>query len=82
MTTRALKLRRSRQNEGTLTDEAIGADVGGIDYVHDAGGNHYRPWLLVDSARQRVGEPLAQLAMAARAVEDALQVCTRDGCAP
>jgi hypothetical protein len=68
MNTRAFKLRRSRQNEWTLADEA----AGGIDYVHDADGDHYRPWLLVDGVRRDVGEPLAQLAMAARAVSDAL----------
>ena len=72
MTRTELKLRRTAPNAWVLTDAVTGADVGGIEYVHDADGNHYRAWVLVDGARQHVGAPLAQLDMAARIVADAL----------
>jgi hypothetical protein len=49
-----------------------GEGVGGITNTHAAAGDHYRAWGLVDGARQNVGKLLAQLAMAARSVADAL----------
>lgn len=76
-----LKLRRTSPNEWSLTD-TNGVGIGSIVYVHAADGNPYQTWVLRDGAQQPVGEPLAQLAMAARGVEEALQPCTRDGCAP
>ena len=66
-----LKMRRDGARAWLLCDAATGADIGGIEYVHASDGNHYRPWLLIDGARQPIGEPLPQLAMAARAVEEA-----------
>jgi hypothetical protein len=72
MTTRDLKLRRASATAWILTDAVTGGDVGGIDYLHDADGNHYRPWVFVDGVEQRLGEPLAQLNMAARVVVDAV----------
>lgn len=66
-----LKMRRDGARAWLLSDAASGTDVGGIQYEHAADGNHYRPWLLIDGARQMFGQPLPQLAMAARAVEDA-----------
>ena len=72
MTGTELKLRRTTPNAWVLTDAVTGADVGGIDYVHDADGNHYRAWMFVDGTRQHVGEPLAQLTMAAKAVHVAV----------
>jgi hypothetical protein len=72
MTSTELKLRRTSANAWAMADTVSGTDVGCIEYVHDADGNHYRAWLLVDGIRQRVGEPLAQLAMAARACEEAV----------
>jgi hypothetical protein len=65
-----LKMRRDGACAWLLFDAATGADIGGIQYLHSSDGNHYRPWLLVDNARTALGEPLPQLAMAARAVEE------------
>ncbi|MEZ5854254.1 MAG: hypothetical protein R3D67_05695 [Hyphomicrobiaceae bacterium] len=62
-------MRRDGARAWRLADAKTGADVGGIDYEHAADGNHYRPWRLVNGARQSLGKPLPQLAMAARAVE-------------
>ncbi len=67
-----LKLRRDGAQAWRLSKPATGIDVGGIDYVHAANGNHYRPWLIVDDQRSDVGEALPQLAMAARAIEAAV----------
>ena len=61
-----MTLRRTSANEWLLTDAVTGRDVGSITYEHAADGNHYRLWLFVDGARQDVGEPVAQLAIAAR----------------
>jgi hypothetical protein len=77
-----LVIRTNGPRAWLLADAVTGLDVGGIDYVHDADGDHYRPWLLADGVRSDVGEPLAQLAMAARVVADEVQLCMRDGCAP
>lgn len=66
-----LKMRRDGACAWLLCDGATGVDVGGIEYEHAADGNHYRPWLFVDGARCILGEPLPQLAMAARAVDAA-----------
>jgi hypothetical protein len=66
-----LTLRRDGTREWLLSD-ATGADVGGITYLHDADGLHYHPWLIVDGARQSIGEPVAQLNIAARLIEEAL----------
>jgi hypothetical protein len=65
-----LKMRRDGASAWLLCDAATGADVGGIQYQHERDGNHYRPWLLIDGARVFLGEPLPQLAMAARAIEE------------
>ncbi len=65
-----LKMRRDGPCAWLLYDAATGADIGGIQYVHASDGNHYRPWLLIDGARSPLGEPLPQLAMAARAIEE------------
>lgn len=66
-----LKMRRDGVSAWLLYDAVTGADIGGIQYEHASDGNHYRPYLLVDGARRNFGEPLPQLAMAARAVDDA-----------
>jgi hypothetical protein len=63
-------MRRDGACAWLLCDAATGADIGGIQYEHAPDGNHYRPWLLVDGARSSLGNPLPQLAMAARAVEE------------
>jgi hypothetical protein len=55
-----------------LADAVTGADVGGVDYKHDADGDHYRPWLFVNGSHEKVGEPLPQLTMAVRAAAAAL----------
>ena len=65
-----LKMRRDGACAWLLCDAATGTDIGGIQYKHAPDGNHYRPWLLVDGARSSLGNPLPQLAMAARAVEE------------
>jgi len=65
-----LKMRRDGARAWLLYDPATGVEIGGIEYEHALDGNHYRPWMLVDGARRAVGEPLPQLAMAARAVEE------------
>ena len=67
-----LVIRTYGPRDWRLAFAAVGRDVGGIDYKHDAGGNHYRPWMFVNGTRQDVGEPLPQLTMAVRAVADAL----------
>jgi hypothetical protein len=67
-----LKMRRDGPDAWRLSDATTGVDVGGIQYAHAADGDHYRPWLFVDGARRAIGKPLPQLAMAARAVADAL----------
>jgi hypothetical protein len=72
MKKRDLKLQRASPNEWLLADAITGHVVGGITYMHAADGNHYQAWLNADGARNGAGEPLAQLAMAARALEDAL----------
>jgi DNA/RNA-binding domain of Phe-tRNA-synthetase-like protein len=61
-----------------LLNDATGADVGGITYQHAPDGLHYRAWVFRDGARHDVGEPTAQLVMAARALEGAHQPSTRD----
>ena len=66
-----LKMRRDGVRAWLLYDAATRADIGGIQYEHAPDGNHYRPWLLIDGARRNLGSPLPQLAMAARAVEEA-----------
>lgn len=66
-----LKMRRDGASAWLLSDAATGIDVGGIRYVHAPDGNHYQPWLFVDGARRILDTPLPQLAMAARAVEEA-----------
>ncbi len=67
-----LKMRRDGARDWLLYDAATGTVMGGIQYEHSSDGNHYRPWLLVGHARRRLGQPLPQLAMAARAVEESL----------
>ena len=64
-------MRRDGAQAWLLHDAATGVDVGGIQYEHAPDGNHYRPWLLIDGTRRNIGSPLPQLAMAARAVEEA-----------
>lgn len=64
-----LTMKRDGASAWLLYDSATGAIVGGIEYQHASHGDHYRPWVLVDGARKNVGEPLPQLAMAARAIE-------------
>jgi hypothetical protein len=64
-----LKLQRDGASAWRLFDKASGAAVGGIRYVHDADGNHYQPWLLVDGVAVDLDERLPQLAMAARVIE-------------
>ncbi len=66
----ALKLHRDGPRDWRLADTASGDDVGGISYVHASDGNHYRPWVLIDHAAREFGDPLPQLAMAARAIAD------------
>lgn len=63
------KLRRYGARAWLLFEVTTGIDVGGITYEHSGNGNHYRPWLLVAGARHNLGEPVPQLAMAARIVE-------------
>jgi hypothetical protein len=67
-----LILRRDGPAAWQLAEAATGADVGGIRYDHAGDGNHYRTWLLVDGEARDFGEPLPQLAMAARAIEAAV----------
>jgi hypothetical protein len=69
-----LKIQRDGPRAWRLSDPYDGADVGGVDYIHAADGNHYRPWLFVDGTRHDVGDPVPQLPMAARAVEQARAV--------
>ena len=64
-----LKVRRDGVRAWLLFDATTGAEIGGIQYEHAADGNHYQPWMLIDGARRMLGQPLPQLAMAARAVE-------------
>lgn len=71
-----LNIRRHGASAWLLYDAATGATVGGIQYEHAADGNHYRAWLLVDGTRCAIDNALPQLAMAARAVEDALASTT------
>lgn len=66
-----LTLRRDGPRAWIMSN-ANGADMGGIEYQHDADGNHYGAWVYADGVRHDVGEPVAQLAMAARSVADAL----------
>ena len=66
------KLSRISSNEWLIAGAVTGRDVGCIVCVHDADGNHYRPWVYVDGARHDVATPVAQLAVAARAIEDVL----------
>ena len=68
-----LKMRREGAAEWLLSDAVTGRDVGGISYRHAADGNHYRPWLIVESTRQPLDGALPQLQLAARAIEDALR---------
>jgi hypothetical protein len=72
MTHPRLELRRSGPNAWALFDAPTGRDAGGITYVHAADGNHYRMWMHRDGVRLDLDPPLAQLAMAARALEDAI----------
>ncbi len=65
----ALVMRRDGSRAWLLADAVSGADVGGIRYEHAGNGNHYRPWVLINGVARDLGEPLPQLAMAARAVE-------------
>ena len=67
-----LNLRTDGPNAWLLFDPATGHVVGGIAYAHAENGDHYRPWRLVDGARCDMGIAVPQLAMAARAVADAL----------
>jgi hypothetical protein len=64
-----LKMRRNGPSGWLLYDPATGAEIGGIQYEHAPDGNHYQPWILIDGSRRDAGEPLPQLAMAARAIE-------------
>ena len=73
-----LRIRRSGASEWLLRDTQSETDVGGVHYNHDPDGNHYRAWLIVDGAQRDVGNALPQLAMAARAVEDAWVQANRD----
>ncbi len=68
-----LKIRRDGATAWLLSDASTGVEVGGVQYQHAPDGRHYRPWLLVDGVRRVLDDPLPQLAMAARAVEDALK---------
>jgi hypothetical protein len=67
-----LTLRRDGPRAWLLSNSMTSTDVGGVRYQHTPDGNHYRPWMFVDGAPQDVGEPVAQLAMAARTVASAL----------
>jgi hypothetical protein len=67
-----LKLHRDGPSAWRMTTAASDILVGGIRYQHAADGHHYRPWLLVDGAPVELDERLSQLAMAARAVEEAI----------
>lgn len=66
-----LKMQRDGVRAWLLYDPITGANVGGIEYEHSPHGDHYRPWLLIDGAQSNIGNPLPQLAMAARAIEAA-----------
>lgn len=66
-----LRIKRDGASAWLLYDADTASTIGGIEYKHAPDGNHYRAWLLVDGSRCLLDEPLPQLAMAARAVEDA-----------
>ncbi len=65
-----MKVRRDGVRAWLLFDAKTGAEIGGIQYEHAADGNHYQPWMLINGSRRMLGQPLPQLAMAARAVEE------------
>ncbi len=65
----ALRIRRSGASDWRLADATSGMDVGAIRYVHAGDGHHYRMALIVDGTLQDFGQPLEQLAMAAREIE-------------
>ena len=67
-----LVIRTNGPRDWRVASAAVGRDVGGIDYKHDAEGNHYRPWIFIVGTRQKVGGPSPQLTMTARAVADAV----------
>ena len=52
-----------------VTDRVTANDVGAVTYQHSSHGDHYKPWLLVDRQRTKIGGPLSQLEQAAQAVE-------------
>jgi hypothetical protein len=64
-----LTLHRDGAAAWRLTVAPSGLVVGGIRYEHARDGNHYRTWLYTAGEACDFGEPLPQLAMAARAVE-------------
>jgi hypothetical protein len=68
-----LKIRRDGARAWLLSDAITGFDIGGVRYEHAPDGQHYRPWLFVEGVRRTLDHRLPQLAMAARAVEDALK---------
>ena len=53
-----------------LSEHETGRDIGLVTYQHDRHGNHYHAWLLVDGGHKEIGTPSAQLAQAARVIED------------
>ncbi len=67
-----LKLRRTTPTAWALVDAGTGAAVGSIKYRHAADGNHYRAWMYVNGVQRQAGGPVPQLAMAVRAVGDAV----------
>ena len=68
-----LKIRRDGARAWLLSDALTGVDIGGVRYEHASDGQHYRPWLFVEGVRHTLEDRLPQLAMAARAVEEALK---------
>jgi hypothetical protein len=68
-----LKLRRDSARAWLLFDASTGVEIGGVQYEHAPDGNHYRPLLFVDDVRRPLDHPLPQLAMSARAAEEALR---------
>ena len=68
-----LNIRRGGASSWLLSHATTGVEIDGVQYEHAPDGRHYRPWLLVDGMRRTLDHPLPQLAMAARAVEDALR---------
>ena len=64
-----LEIRVESTQTWILSDRLTGADVGGVTYQHSSHGDHYKPWVLVDGVRTKIGRPGSQLGQAAQEIE-------------